>query len=108
MVEKNTLEYQKELQQVLLVWTFSFDCSNCMRKEIKSDYTYISETVKGSKSSGTYPIAPVLWCGCDELLYIFRSHGFYELFEALFDKDNKNMIIIYLKDYNKNITETDE
>ena len=96
MSEPDSSVYQDELKQILLVWAFSFACSNCMLdgNSTSIEYKYISKLEKGNKKDGTYSKPPTLWCGCHEMLYPLKSRHLYDLFISLYDVDEKGFIMI--------------
>lgn len=94
MTEQVLETYENELRAILQTWVFSFPCSNCMITELSSTFKFISKEYKGNDSLGIFPEPPMVVCGCNENLYSIKSHGLYDLFETLYNKDANGLILV--------------
>lgn len=93
MIE-NTNVYEEELKQMLLVWVFNFTCATCIMAENSSEFKYITPEIESDHDLGVFSSPPIIWCGCNESLYNIKSHGLYELFESLYEKNEQGNILI--------------
>lgn len=94
--------YQGELKIILLTWVFNFPCNYCQNEnKVVSTYKYVTAMKQGEKLKGTYTIPPIIWCSCNEMLYVINSKGLYDLMLSLFPIDKNGHLILKSPNYDE-------
>ena len=93
IMEEQYDTYKEELTSILTVWAFNFVCSSCTVERKTVEKLFVRPEIQPTASSD-YTLPPMLVCQCENILYVIRSKGLYNLLSSIFKHIEDGYILI--------------